>query len=192
MPSLTEEQKRELTRLIELKKLEEAAKLSTEEEEERKKLNQRYPDYALLKADELETELNNTAPTPSIAVKGSDIELIIDDYKKQFEGQPGYKEPETKDGMTKLYFETEDQANDFMLAQAQKNRSFQVFDSQMRLIAYSKGEGRLHHPDGSEFKKGDARKPQAGVSNQRFMPPKQPSPESAPSTAPVPSPFSPK
>lgn len=47
----------------------------------------------------------------------------------------------------------------FFLSQAQKNRGFKVYDEQMRLVAYSNGNGILHHANGEVFKTGDSFKP---------------------------------
>lgn len=174
MPTVTEEQKKELNRLLELKKQQEAKQLDAQTQLELDKLNKKYQHYAQAKSDELEADLNNTAPSQSVVVKSRVMEDIIDDYNKQFGNKPGYKKPETKDGMTKFEFESQQQAGDFMLAQAQKNRAFNVYDMQMRLIARSTGDGKLYHPDGTEFKSGDAWKPQPGVSNQNFLGSNQP------------------
>ena len=173
MQAKSEKEKQEdLKQLIELKKEAEISSLNKEKQVLLDELNSKYTEYALLNAAALEASLKNTPTLRPVSVQSKEIDAIVDDYNKQFAGLPGYKEPETKNGMTVLHFANEMEAGAFFLTQAQKGRGFRVYDAQMRLIAYSKGDGTLYHANGDVFKAGDSFKPLPGVSNQDFQVPK--------------------
>jgi hypothetical protein len=186
MQAKSEKDKQEdLKRLLELKKEAEISSLNREKQALLDELNSKYAEYALLNADALEANLKHIPTLRPVSVQSKEIDSIIDDYDKQFAGRPGYKKPETKNGMTVLCFDNEMDAGNFFLTQAQKGRGFRVYDAQMRLIAYSKGDGTLYHANGEVFKTGDSFKPLPGVSNQNFQLPK-PEPESPVSNSPTP------
>ncbi|WP_133130424.1 hypothetical protein [Legionella yabuuchiae] len=84
-----------------------------------------------------------------------EFQAIIDDYMS-FVGEFAKERPEAKGGLLKLDFPTPENAVDFFQQQASKSRSFIIFDEQTKkVLAYSNGDGQLHHGNGKPFQKDD-------------------------------------
>ncbi len=177
LPKTREEQ---LKLLLELKKKKDG-ELDVNMRKELDALNALHKEYAAFNAEEMEASMQNSAKGLSLSYQSaSDIELIIQDYKTQFSKNPGYKEPVTRDGITSLSFESEEEAIQFSMEQASKGRKFKILDSQHRLVAYSDGKGQLLHADGQPFKPGDSFFSPTNTDTDKFKqtiaPPVQPSP----------------
>lgn len=86
---------------------------------------------------------------------------LIDAYKKQFGGKPGFKEPiVNRDGSVMLSFPNKGDAEKFFIEEAQKGTRMIIVDAVTRTVmGYSNGDGTLYHSDGSECKSDDTLKP---------------------------------
>ncbi len=86
---------------------------------------------------------------------------IIDAYKNQFGGKPGFKEPiVNRDGSITLTFPNKGDAEKFFIGEAQKGTRMIIVDAVTQTVmGYSNGDGTLYHADGNECKSGDALKP---------------------------------
>lgn len=147
---LTEDEKKELKRLLELReKQKDDAEL-----EEMNKLNAIYDHENSLSNEQLQEQLDD--PTSLTFQSKGDLELIIQAYTAKFSNNPGFKPHETKNGMTTLFFATEAEAVDFAIAQALAGLKFQIVDEKHCVLAYSNGDGKLYHADKSEFIKGES------------------------------------
>lgn len=157
--------KTEITRLLELKKLQEVHQvLDKVAMQEKMKLEMKYKEFLHLNSLEMNNILINNTPLKASAHKvidlssseSDDMALIIKDYNKLYSKESWYKEPVTHNGKTSLTFPSETHLADFMMDQSDKHRKFIVVDGKTnKVIAYSDGDGILHHGDGKEFKPGD-------------------------------------
>ena len=183
----------ELAELLELKKRAASAALEAEAQARLNQLNILYAAYAKMDAEQMEADLKKKQSETSVSIPNSrDHDLIIQDYQNQFSCKPGYKAPETKNGYTELCFASETEAGDFLQDQAAKGRSFGIYreyDGQMRAVAYSNGDGKLYHANGTVYKPGDSFVPVEGAAKDRFQLPREDKSEPKPSNAPTPTPF---
>lgn len=151
----------------EMLKLKKKNQKTQEEEEKLAKLEAIY-NKKQLSIPDLERELADNTPKPvptptaapsptptSITFKSTALDSIIEAYESKYSKLPAYQAPERRDGGVKLFFVSEEEAVSFALEQAKANHRFEMFDSQRRLIAYSNGDGKLYHPNKTEFKPGD-------------------------------------
>lgn len=186
---LTEDQKVELKRLLELRKKQDkdAAELKEMNDLNALHKKQNVSNVAL------EEELTESASNPmSLSFKNKgDLELIIEAYNKKYSNLPPYSNDnpnfkphdESKNGITTLFFESEAEAVDFAIEQAALGRMFEIMDDKMCVLAYSNGDGKLYHADAKVFEKGDPFV--TPVINKVPAPLEQPAPE-IPAAAPVP------
>lgn len=85
-------------------------------------------------------------------IKSSNIDPIIDDYKKKYCDQPpNYPVPKTENGKTRLLFPSPEEAANFLRDQASKERSFLVINEAGQVMAYSNGDGTLYKADGTAY-----------------------------------------
>lgn len=188
MPGIKEE--KELARMLELKKMQDDKNFWNKKlQEELDILNANYKDDALLSAADMEKKYTPT-PTPTSVTfqnKG-DLEVIIQSYIDQFSNNPGYKPPLTKNGMTTLFFASEEEAVNFAITQAAAGRKFQIVDDKHCILAYSNGDGKFYHANNKVFNKGESFvEPVIPVKPE---PIKAPEPAEKPAVTPAPKPTS--
>ncbi len=111
------------------------------------------------------------------------LDSVMADYMKMFKTRPdgpylpGYAEPKKdKDGVVHLSFPTKETCISFLMQQAEKNRPFIFIDKNRHVLAYSNGDGHLCHPDGTQFKTGDAFQPSTCTVDDFKMPDQAPRP----------------
>lgn len=167
---MTPEYRQAIKRMIELQKQQDEKTLRDQKDlEELKKLKEQYKDYKDFKSykemqEHFEQE-EKKEESEDLKVFGEHMNLVVKDFKAAFKDKAGYKDPVQEDGKTKLTFPSKADAVAFMMAQASKNRAFEVYDLKTnQLVAYSDGTGKLFHPPkpgGAEFKKGEDFTPEA-------------------------------
>ena len=128
-----------------------------------------------------------TAESGDFLIQSDDheaLDSVMADYMKMFRTSPdgaypsGYAEPKKdKDGLIHLSFPTDELCISFLMQQAEKNRAFVVMDDNRHVLAYSKGDGHLCHPDGTQFKPGDAFQPSTCTVEDFKMPGQAPKPK---------------
>ncbi|MBI2785890.1 MAG: hypothetical protein HYX60_06140 [Legionella longbeachae] len=96
-------------------------------------------------------------------IQSDSNDKISKKYQEKFKNDSWYKDNPPKkeeNGNLNLSFKSEEDMAKFSQDLAQENESFIMVDSKTnKVIAYANGDGKLYHPDGEEFKKGDKFKP---------------------------------
>lgn len=186
MPGIKE--KKELARLLELKKMQDDKKfLDSVLQNELDELNKKYTNDAALSDVDAEKKRTPTPTSVTFQNKG-DLEVIIQSYIDQFSNNPGYKPPLTKNGMTTLFFASEEEAVNFAITQAAAGRKFQIVDDKHCILAYSNGDGKFYHANNKVFNKGESFvEPVIPVKPE---PIKAPEPAEKPAVTPAPKPTS--
>ena len=149
---------KDLQKLLELKKSEEKTTLDTENAQTLFKLKAQYLDYATMTHQAMLEKLQQEASTKEVGVECSEdvSNAILNEYRARYRNTDWYKEPEIKDGKISITFPSEIEMGNFFKDQAEQNRSFIVVDGNTnQVIAYSNGDGKLYHGNGSEYDGGD-------------------------------------
>lgn len=177
----------ELERLLALKKMQEELRTQKKELDElqlheKTTLDRKYKQFASLTSQAMKEQLDQqlqvsaTLSTKKATVKSDELDLMLEDYNNLYpeercSKEPWYKKPEMKDGKMELAFPSEKAMTDFFEDQSSKNRAFMVVDAQTnKVMAYSNGDGKLYHGNGTEFKSGDKLTP-SGVDLAQFQMP---------------------
>lgn len=137
---------RDLVRLVELKKQQEAKKSLDEKTlSELHALLKKYPHLSNLSSSALQATV--------LLIDGQVfIKQMIHDYHKKFSNTPGYEEPNIHHEKAFFKFATLEEAHTFFLEQAENNRIFTIIDAVSNtIVAYANGDGKLYHSDGKEF-----------------------------------------
>lgn len=150
----------QIKKLIELKKAEEKAKLNNEifnQQTLLMKLQKDFLEFSKLNSEEMQKLLDKKIEPKTINVEqASNVNSMVEDYRKKYSKEKWYKEPVVEGNKTKLTFPSQEEAANFMLDQAKKGQDFIVVDGKtQKVIAYSNGDGHLYNGDGKEFKPGD-------------------------------------
>lgn len=140
----------DLKRLIALKELQEKKfVLNLQEGQEMMKLRSKYVNFLNMDSKELKRELSDLT-TVKQQVVSDNIKSIISDYKKLYQNESWYKEPEAKDNQVTLAFPSEKETINFFQQEAKQNKAFKIYDeSKQNLLAYSTGDGVLYNGNGT-------------------------------------------
>ena len=156
MSANQEELKKDIQRLLDLKKKqEELGVLNQKDMQEKMKLETRHKEFLQMSSQQMEEELKKKGLMKKVGVESEDSKLILEDYKRKYGEESWYKEPEEKDGKTTLTFPSEEEVGIFFGEQAKANRSFILVDHETKkVIAYSNGDGTLYNGNGSVYEGG--------------------------------------
>lgn len=150
----------EIQRLISLQKEQEKKDLTNEAKF--LALIEKYKEYENLNSVQMQKKLTEAMKPKVFKTQGEDNELLLmlKDFKNKFGKGKEFKEPQINNHTVILEFPSPKEAKEFFLEQAQKNRSFKVFDPDTNnVIAYSNGDGKLYHGDGKVFNPGESLSP---------------------------------
>ncbi|QMT59410.1 type IV secretion protein Dot [Legionella sp. PC997] len=154
MSSKQEELKKEIQRLLDLKKKQEdLGVLNQNDMQEKMKLETKHKEFLQMSSQQMEEELKKGF-MKKIGVESEDSKLILEDYKRKYSEQSWYKEPEEKNGKLTLSFPSEEEVGVFFGAQAKANRSFILVNEKNEVLAYSNGDGTLYNGNGSVYEGG--------------------------------------
>ncbi|RUR21738.1 type IV secretion protein Dot [Legionella qingyii] len=167
MSANQEEVKKEVERLLSLKKKqEELGVLNQKDMQEKMKLENKHKEFLQMSSQQMEHELTKKGSMKKVGVEGDDLKLIIEDYKRKYGEQSWYKEPEEKDGKVTLTFPSQEEVGIFFEAQARENRSFIIVDNKTNeVIAYSNGDGNLYNGNGSVYEGGEFQSSNQSISD---------------------------
>ncbi|KTD75626.1 hypothetical protein [Legionella waltersii] len=138
--------KKEIDRLLELKKKQEQSELEILVKQELLRLQGRYWQFATMNAKQMEKELQEKGYPSEIQVKSKQIGSIVDDYKEKYSKESWYKEPQIEEGKTNLVFPSDEEVGNFFKDQAQNHKCFIIIDGATnKVLAYSNGDGVLYN-----------------------------------------------
>lgn len=157
MKEKQEQTEQEIKRLIALKKKQEEETLSQQELIKLQNFYQKHPGYENLSSEEMQKKLDEDLKVKKVQViSDGDIDPIIQAYNDKYKNETWYKEPVTQGNETTFTFPSLKEASSFFLEQAKNvQEPFIIVDGKTnKVMAYSKGDGKLYHSDGKEFEQG--------------------------------------
>lgn len=151
----------ELDSLLVLKKAQEQHEVFNEvQTKEKEQLDLAYANFAQMTSKQMKAALQSLRDTPKLVlVQSNQSYFISKSYEILYSKEPWYIKPEENDHGLRLNFPDNTILTEFIQRQVDNNIPHIIVDVRtQKVMGYSRGEGILYHPDGTEFKKGDTLK----------------------------------
>ncbi len=155
-------------------------KFANEEEMANKKAWELINSQQIMK-NEL-TKMKTSESTNNFNVQSEDIDSVLKIFKDKYSKNSDYKEPiKNSDGILTFSFPSKKEkgktmtdaeilreATSFFTEVAKNEIKSLILDKHHNVLGYSNGDGKLYHPDGKPFEKGDTLSREAGIPLNRF------------------------